>query len=323
MDVQVQLVGWWEELRTVFTSDSLEPHADLEGEAPDGSFANRNGRHAIGHVDDYGALQQQVLEGRALVQRMEAALQACLNAALLEISSGKVMLRRLLTNQSVFANGRCFMFLSYRLWTTTQWRRCSPTQRPCIRFWTRPSLCSRCSGGRLCRAAMDPSISFRGLEPQHHLVNIYWSLKNEMLHKCAWCWFPLRSSPCVRRSSCCVCGSPSRRRFYREPSSVCAAPAEPKKAWRPSSSTSVSLNSLFGASVFPQMLKLKKQKLGLHDYRKSWSWFFWSVLNHDYLTWLGVGNMTEILLSWNKMTPIMMLLYFARNNDTDSHYQFW
>ncbi|XP_067218169.1 myomegalin-like isoform X2 [Chanodichthys erythropterus] len=73
------------------TNDSLEPHADLEGEAPDGSFANRNGRHAIGHVDDYGALQQQVLEGRALVQRMEVALQACLNAALLEISSGKAL----------------------------------------------------------------------------------------------------------------------------------------------------------------------------------------------------------------------------------------
>lgn len=67
---------------------------DLEGEAPDGSFANRNGRHAIGHVDDYSALQQQVMEGRALVQRMEAALQASLGSALLQISGGKVMLRR-------------------------------------------------------------------------------------------------------------------------------------------------------------------------------------------------------------------------------------
>ncbi|XP_058620782.1 myomegalin isoform X3 [Onychostoma macrolepis] len=73
----------------VNTNDSLEPHADLEGEAPDGSFANRNGRHAIGHVDDYSALQQQVMEGRALVQRMEAALQASLGSVLLEISGGK------------------------------------------------------------------------------------------------------------------------------------------------------------------------------------------------------------------------------------------
>ncbi|XP_062380200.1 myomegalin-like isoform X2 [Sardina pilchardus] len=75
----------------ITTSDSLEPHGDLEGEAPDGSFANRNGRHAIGHVDDYGALQQQVLEGKGLVQRMEAALQACLNMALLEASTGKAL----------------------------------------------------------------------------------------------------------------------------------------------------------------------------------------------------------------------------------------
>uniref|UniRef100_A0A673HKQ6 Myomegalin-like n=1 Tax=Sinocyclocheilus rhinocerous TaxID=307959 RepID=A0A673HKQ6_9TELE len=71
--------------------DSLEPHADLEGEAPDGSFANRNGRHAIGHVDDYSALQQQVMEGRALVQRMEAALRSSLSSALLEISGGKAL----------------------------------------------------------------------------------------------------------------------------------------------------------------------------------------------------------------------------------------
>lgn len=71
--------------------DSLEPHSDLEGEAPDGSFANRNGRHAIGHVDDYSALRQQVLEGSGLTRRMEAALQSCLNSALLEINTGKAL----------------------------------------------------------------------------------------------------------------------------------------------------------------------------------------------------------------------------------------
>lgn len=82
--------------------ESLEPHADLEGEAPDGSFANRNGRHAIGHVDDFSALQQQVLEGRGLVQRMEATLQTCLNTALLEVNAGKALdygsVRNLLAN---------------------------------------------------------------------------------------------------------------------------------------------------------------------------------------------------------------------------------
>ncbi|KAK0137352.1 Myomegalin [Merluccius polli] len=63
--------------------EPFDSHSDLEGDAPDGSFANRNGRHAIGHVDDFSALQQQVLEGRSLVQRIETALQACLSQPLL------------------------------------------------------------------------------------------------------------------------------------------------------------------------------------------------------------------------------------------------
>ncbi|XP_058275015.1 myomegalin-like isoform X8 [Hemibagrus wyckioides] len=72
-------------------NDSLEPHVELEGDAPDGSFANRNGRHAIGHVDDFSALQQQVLEGRGLVHRMEATLNTCLNTALMEVNTGKAL----------------------------------------------------------------------------------------------------------------------------------------------------------------------------------------------------------------------------------------
>ncbi|XP_041847738.1 myomegalin-like isoform X2 [Melanotaenia boesemani] len=65
-------------------NDPLDPHSELEGEAPDGSFANRNGRHAIGHVDDFSALQQQVLEGRSLIQRMETTLQAWVGPSLQE-----------------------------------------------------------------------------------------------------------------------------------------------------------------------------------------------------------------------------------------------
>ncbi|XP_057712549.1 myomegalin [Corythoichthys intestinalis] len=57
-------------------NDTLDPHSELEGEAPDGSFANRYGRHAVGHVDDFNALQQQILEGHGLVQQMEATLLA-------------------------------------------------------------------------------------------------------------------------------------------------------------------------------------------------------------------------------------------------------
>ncbi|XP_036842291.1 myomegalin isoform X4 [Oncorhynchus mykiss] len=81
----------------------LDPHSELQGDAPDGSFSNRNGRHAIGHVDDYSALQQQVLEGRSLVQRMETALQACLSQSMLVDSQDQVLLdygcvRTLLSN---------------------------------------------------------------------------------------------------------------------------------------------------------------------------------------------------------------------------------
>ncbi|KAM8744919.1 myomegalin isoform 2-T2 [Acanthopagrus schlegelii] len=46
----------------------------LQGQAPDGSFANRHGRHAVGHADDFKALQQQILEGSALLHKMEASL---------------------------------------------------------------------------------------------------------------------------------------------------------------------------------------------------------------------------------------------------------
>ncbi|XP_078791018.1 myomegalin isoform X16 [Oryzias latipes] len=72
--------------------DPLDPHSELEGEAPDGSFANRNGRHAIGHVDDFSSLQQQVLEGRSLVQRMETTLQACFGPDGSEEESSKLAL---------------------------------------------------------------------------------------------------------------------------------------------------------------------------------------------------------------------------------------
>ncbi|XP_069009006.1 myomegalin isoform X2 [Embiotoca jacksoni] len=50
--------------------------ATLQGGAPDGSFASRHGRHAVGHIDDFSALQQQVLEGSGLLRRTEAALHA-------------------------------------------------------------------------------------------------------------------------------------------------------------------------------------------------------------------------------------------------------
>ncbi|XP_067240216.1 myomegalin isoform X5 [Chanodichthys erythropterus] len=58
-------------------SDSPKSAAEeLEAEAPDGSFACRTGRHMIGHVDDFCALQQQLLEGKVVICKMEVALQS-------------------------------------------------------------------------------------------------------------------------------------------------------------------------------------------------------------------------------------------------------
>ncbi|XP_031230806.1 myomegalin isoform X5 [Mastomys coucha] len=42
----------------------------LEVNTTDGPFANKHGRHVIGHVDDYDALQQQIGEGKLLVQKI-------------------------------------------------------------------------------------------------------------------------------------------------------------------------------------------------------------------------------------------------------------
>ncbi|XP_031756150.1 myomegalin isoform X6 [Xenopus tropicalis] len=63
----------------------------LEGDAPDGSFANKNGRHVIGHIDDFTALKQQILEGKMLIQKMETIMQSSLNIAFLEIHGTKAL----------------------------------------------------------------------------------------------------------------------------------------------------------------------------------------------------------------------------------------
>ncbi|KAJ8384522.1 hypothetical protein AAFF_G00204370 [Aldrovandia affinis] len=75
----------------VMANDISKMHPALEGEVPDGSFSNKKGRHAIGHVDDFRALQQQILEGKVLAHNMETVLQASLSAALLEVGLVKAM----------------------------------------------------------------------------------------------------------------------------------------------------------------------------------------------------------------------------------------
>nr|XP_021324073.1 myomegalin [Danio rerio] len=65
------------------THDALEPHTELQGDAPDGCYANANGRHAVAHVQDYSALQQQLTEGRAAAQRVEETLRRVLGYTVL------------------------------------------------------------------------------------------------------------------------------------------------------------------------------------------------------------------------------------------------
>ncbi|XP_026198735.1 myomegalin isoform X2 [Anabas testudineus] len=42
--------------------------------APDASFSSRQSRHVVGHIEDFKALQQQILEGSALLHKMEGTL---------------------------------------------------------------------------------------------------------------------------------------------------------------------------------------------------------------------------------------------------------
>ncbi|XP_056132763.1 LOW QUALITY PROTEIN: myomegalin [Lampris incognitus] len=55
-------------------TEAVDHAPALQGQAPDGSFANRHGRHALGYIDDFKALKQQILKGSTLVHKMEATL---------------------------------------------------------------------------------------------------------------------------------------------------------------------------------------------------------------------------------------------------------
>ncbi|MBN3312100.1 MYOME protein, partial [Atractosteus spatula] len=99
--------------------DILQPNTVLEGEAPDGSFANKNGRHAIGHVDDFSALQQQILEGKMLVHKMEAVLQSSLSAAVntgqsLDCSSVKTLLSNTKTLRQILDEAASLLKMFWR-----------------------------------------------------------------------------------------------------------------------------------------------------------------------------------------------------------------
>ena len=63
----------------------------LEGDATDGSFANKHGRHVIGHIDDYNALRQQIGEGRLLVKKIASIMRSTCNFPSLEAPGAEVI----------------------------------------------------------------------------------------------------------------------------------------------------------------------------------------------------------------------------------------
>lgn len=63
----------------------------LEGEATDGSFANKHGRHVIGHIDDYSALRQQIREGKLLIKKIAALVRSACTFSGLETQGTEVI----------------------------------------------------------------------------------------------------------------------------------------------------------------------------------------------------------------------------------------
>lgn len=66
-------------------------------------------------MDDFSALQQQVMEGRGLVQRIEATLNTCLNTALMEVNTGKVSVQiyiayKPILYSKVYYTVQCYVF---------------------------------------------------------------------------------------------------------------------------------------------------------------------------------------------------------------------
>ncbi|XP_012617332.2 myomegalin isoform X7 [Microcebus murinus] len=73
------------------TSPVMKNPPKLEGDATDGSFANKHGRHVIGHVDDYSALRQQIGEGRLLVKKIASLVRSACDFPGLEAQGTEVL----------------------------------------------------------------------------------------------------------------------------------------------------------------------------------------------------------------------------------------
>uniref|UniRef100_A0A2K5SFD9 Phosphodiesterase 4D interacting protein n=1 Tax=Cebus imitator TaxID=2715852 RepID=A0A2K5SFD9_CEBIM len=72
-------------------SPVMKTRPKLEGDATDGSFANKHGRHVIGHIDDYTALKQQIVEGRLLVKKIASLVRSACSFPGLEAQGPEVL----------------------------------------------------------------------------------------------------------------------------------------------------------------------------------------------------------------------------------------
>ncbi|KAM8930700.1 LOW QUALITY PROTEIN: myomegalin-like [Pelodytes ibericus] len=63
----------------------------LEENAPNGFFANKNGHHVIGHFEDFSALKQQIMDANMLMKKIETLMQLSLNIPFLEIHGAKAL----------------------------------------------------------------------------------------------------------------------------------------------------------------------------------------------------------------------------------------
>ncbi|XP_058235434.1 myomegalin isoform X2 [Hemibagrus wyckioides] len=92
-----------------------------EGEVLAGPFACRTGRYVVGHWDDFSALQQQLLEGKELICKMEAALQTSVE---INLQEGRVS--SMLTNTKTLKQILEEMLSVLRMF----WRAALPSAEP-------------------------------------------------------------------------------------------------------------------------------------------------------------------------------------------------
>ncbi|XP_057409431.1 myomegalin isoform X12 [Balaenoptera acutorostrata] len=99
----------------------------LEGDATDGSFANKHGRHVIGHIDDYNALRQQIGEGRLLVKKIASIMRSTCNFPSLEAPGAEVMSSEGIRELRNSANALHHRLEESASLLTTVWRAALPS----------------------------------------------------------------------------------------------------------------------------------------------------------------------------------------------------